>query len=87
MTNPHPTGSDAGAIQIEDQMPTKYELDHEAFAGMNTMPEPAEEAVDRAAHILSEWLDDAAPLHEQRYREPAKAVLKFAAYFATRASK
>lgn len=33
-----------------------------------------------AAHILSEWLDDAAPLHEHRYREPGKAVLKFAAY-------
>lgn len=46
------------------------------------MPEPAEEAIAYGAHILSEWLDDAAPLHEDRYREPARAVLKFVAYLA-----
>ena len=44
------------------------------------MPDPSEEEIAYAAHILSEWLDDAAPLHEHRYREPGKAVLKFAAY-------
>lgn len=51
--------------------------------GAEAMPDPSEEEVAYAAHILSEWLDDAAPLHEHRYRAPAKAVLKYAAFAAT----
>lgn len=34
------------------------------------------ELEDRVTHILSEWLNDSAPLGEENYREPAKAVLK-----------
>lgn len=63
---------------------SKYELDHEAFEGMSSMPDPTEEEIDRAAHILSEWLDDAAPMHERRYRDPAKSVLKYAAFVLAR---
>lgn len=48
--------------------------------GAEAMPDPSEEEIAYGAHVLSEWLDDAAPLHERRYREPAKEVLKFAAY-------
>lgn len=48
--------------------------------GAEAMPDPSEEEIAYGAHVLSEWLDDAAPLNERRYREPAKAVLKFAAY-------
>lgn len=48
--------------------------------GAEAMPDPSEEEIAYGAHVLSEWLDDAAPLYEHRYREPAKAVLKFAAY-------
>lgn len=47
------------------------------------MPDPPETLIAAGAHILSEWLDDAAPLHERRYRSPAAAMLKFAAYAAT----
>lgn len=61
---------------------SKYELDTEARLGAEKMPEPSPETIDRAAHILSEWLDDAAPLHERRYRNPARSVLKFAAYLS-----
>jgi hypothetical protein len=31
---------------------------------------------DIGAHVLSEWLDDEAPLHERRYRDPAEACFK-----------
>jgi len=51
--------------------------------GAEAMPDPTEEEIAYGAHVLSEWLDDAAPLNERRYREPAKAVLKFAAYMQT----
>ena len=46
------------------------------------LPDPSEAMIAHGAHILSEWLDDAAPLHERRYRDPAKAVLKFGALYA-----
>lgn len=55
--------------------------------GAAAMPEPSEEEIAYAAHVLSEWLDDAAPLHEHRYRKPARAVLKYAAFAALEASK
>lgn len=42
--------------------------------------EPSHEEIDNAAHILSEWLDDSAPMHERQYRAPARAVLKYAEY-------
>lgn len=51
--------------------------------GAERMPEPDEEAIAQGAHILSEWLDDAAPMNERRYRAPARAMLKFAAYLAS----
>ena len=31
---------------------------------------------DRITYILSEWLNDNAPLGQERYRLPAKAVIK-----------
>ena len=31
---------------------------------------------DRITHLLSEWLNDNAPIGEERYRSPAKAVIK-----------
>lgn len=37
-------------------------------------PLPTEAMIAKGAHVLSEWLDDAAPLNERRYREPAKAA-------------
>lgn len=46
----------------------------------NAMPEPDEDRLQYATHILSEWLNDRAPLGEQRYREPARALLKFNAW-------
>ena len=39
-------------------------------------PEVTDEMARIGAHILSEWLDDMAPLHERRYLEPAKAAFK-----------
>jgi hypothetical protein len=38
--------------------------------------EPTKAMVDVGAHVLSEWLDDDAPLHERRYRDPAVAAYK-----------
>jgi len=48
--------------------------------GAEAMPDPSEEDIAYGAHVLSEWLDNAAPLNEHRYRDPAKALLKYAAY-------
>jgi len=31
---------------------------------------------DRVTYLLSEWLNDSAPLGQERYREPAKAVIR-----------
>ena len=31
---------------------------------------------DRITFILSEWLNENAPIGQERYREPAKAVIK-----------
>jgi hypothetical protein len=36
--------------------------------------EATEAQIALGAHILSEWLDDRAPLNERRYREPVKAA-------------
>jgi len=52
------------------------------FNGYSAMPEPDEQQVTDGAHILSEIIDDAAPLNERRYRFPAAAMLKYAAYLA-----
>jgi hypothetical protein len=38
--------------------------------------EPTKAMVDIGAHALSEWLDDEAPLHERKYRDPAIAAYK-----------
>jgi ribosome modulation factor len=38
------------------------------------MKDPTEAMIAAGAHALSEWIDDEAPLHEQRYRNPAKAA-------------
>ena len=38
--------------------------------------EPTEAMVNAGAHVLSEWLDDMAPLNERRYREPARSAFK-----------
>lgn len=47
-------------------------------------PEPSEDVLAHATYILSEWLNNSAPLGERRYREPARALLKFATLIATR---
>ena len=49
---------------------------------INQMPEPTPEVLDYATHVLSEWLNDHAPIGEQRYREPARMVLRFAQWAA-----
>lgn len=36
----------------------------------------AKQLEDRITHLLSEWLNDNAPIGENRYREPAKAAIK-----------
>lgn len=36
--------------------------------------EPTEEMIAAGAHVLSEWLNDRAPIGEHIYREPAKAA-------------
>jgi hypothetical protein len=36
----------------------------------------SEEWIAEGAHILSEMLDDEAPLHERRYRAPAEYFIK-----------
>lgn len=54
----------------------------EIIDAYSAMPEPHEAVLDHATFILSEWLNDAAPLGERRYREPARALLKFAALCA-----
>lgn len=66
----------------DDPVMAAYEERERKRLGAEKMPEPSEEDVAYAAHVLSEWLDDAAPLHERRYREPGRAVLKFAAFMA-----
>lgn len=33
------------------------------------------ELEDLVTHLLSEWLNDNAPLGEERYRQPAKAAI------------
>ena len=45
-------------------------------------PEPPAAVLDHATYILSEWLNDGAPIGERRYREPARALLKFASLAA-----
>lgn len=52
---------------------------HEAYTAQ---PEPREDVLNHATYLLSEWLNDNAPLGEGRYREPARALLKFAALAA-----
>lgn len=51
----------------------------EIMNAYQAQPEPSEEALAHATYILSEWLNDSAPIGEGRYREPARALLKFAA--------
>lgn len=41
--------------------------------------EPSDEQVKAAAHALSEWLNDNAPIGESRYEGPARAALRAAA--------
>lgn len=44
---------------------------------MSKLPKrPIKTLEDRVTHLLSEWLNDNAPIGEERYREPAKAVIK-----------
>lgn len=38
--------------------------------------EATPEMIAAGAHANSEWLDDAAPLNERRYRDPAKSVYR-----------
>jgi hypothetical protein len=39
---------------------------------------------DRVTYVLSEWLNDSAPLGQERYREPAKAVIEIVKDFMAR---
>lgn len=44
---------------------------------MSKLPKrPIKTLEDRVTHLLSEWLNNNAPIGEERYREPAKAVIK-----------
>jgi hypothetical protein len=44
---------------------------------MSKLPKrPIETLEDQCTHTLSEWLNNSAPIGEERYREPAKAVIK-----------
>lgn len=46
-------------------------------AGWVLVPvEATPEMIAAGAHTNSEWLDDAAPLNERRYRDPAKSVYR-----------
>lgn len=67
-----------GAVKPDLKTATSYEI----VQAYEAMPEPSDLLAEKAAHILSEWLDDAAPLNERRYRQPARALLRFAALFA-----
>lgn len=51
---------------------------YEIQAAYEARPEPPADVLDHATFILSEWLNDRAPLGEGRYRDPARALLKFA---------
>jgi hypothetical protein len=67
-------------IENNDPVMAAWEERQRKRFGAEAMPEPSEEDIAYAAHALSEWLDDAAPLNERRYRGPATAVLKYAAF-------
>lgn len=54
----------------------------EILAAYQAMPDPVGEVLAQATHILSEWLNDNAPIGEGRYREPARALLKFSTFAA-----
>jgi hypothetical protein len=45
-----------------------------ALAVLQAVREPSEGMADKGEYVNSEWLNDAAPLGQRRYREPAKAV-------------
>ena len=59
-------------------MPFNREDSLEIMNSYEDQPEPREDVLAHATHILSEWLNDRAPIGEGRYREPARALLKFA---------
>lgn len=42
---------------------------------------------DRITHLLSEWLNDKAPLGQEAYRRPAKAVIQEISGFLKQAKK
>lgn len=65
-----------------DPVMVEYERRMAIYKGYSAMPEPTEQEIVDGAHILSEIIDDAAPLNERRYRFPAAAMLKFAAYLS-----
>ena len=44
--------------------------------------EITEEMIAKGAHVLSEWLNDNAPIGENRYREPARAAFEAMAKLA-----
>jgi hypothetical protein len=52
------------------------------FNGYSAMPMPDEQQIKDGAHILSEIIDDAAPLNERRYLFPAQQMLRYAAWLA-----
>lgn len=49
------------------------------------LPKPDDALIAHATYILSEWLNDSAPLGEGLYRSPAEAVLRFAALYQEKA--
>lgn len=69
-----------------DPVMVEYERRMAILKGYEAMPEPTEQQIADGAHILSEIIDDAAPLNERYYRFPAIAMLKYAAYLAASAT-
>ncbi|MDY0984611.1 hypothetical protein SOM10_11965 [Microbacterium sp. CFBP9023] len=74
---------------VSEALRTRYASDSQAAYFMRQIDaaleavtdpqgEPSEAEVQAAAHALSEWLNDNAPIGEARYREPARAALRAA---------
>jgi hypothetical protein len=65
---------------MSDPVMVEYERRTAISNGYQAMPMPDEQQIKDGAHILSEILDDAAPLNESRYRFPARQMLRYAAW-------
>lgn len=67
-------------MTAHDPVMVEFERRTAVSNGYQSMPMPDEQQIKDGAHILSEILDDAAPLYEHRYRFPAREMLRYAAW-------